>query len=171
MTLTATPTPRPRVDTAKVTGRRTLRFRTPAEMHADVAELVAAERAARLDQIGNWTLAQNLNHLGTWVNFAFDGTPLRPPWIIKLILRARKKQFLGGALPAGRYIPRVQGGTLGFEPIPLEEALEKFSQAWDRFERQIPPKPHIVFGPLAHQEWIDAHLRHAELHLSFLKPA
>jgi hypothetical protein len=32
-----------------------------------------------------------------------------------------------------------------------------------------PTIPHALFGPLTHDEWIAQHLRHAELHLSFLR--
>jgi hypothetical protein len=48
------------VDTAKVSGRRLLRFESIDEMMAEVDRLVEAERAGRLKRLGNWTLGQTL---------------------------------------------------------------------------------------------------------------
>ncbi len=159
------------IDTAKVTDRRKLRFKTPAEMMADVDRVVAADRAGTLRRCGNWTTGQVLWHLAAWVDYSYDGNPLRPPWFIKVILRFMKKRFLRGPLKAGVKIPKVAGGTLATEALPLDEALARFKKAWARLEKGPPSIPNILFGPMTHDEWIKGHLRHAELHLSFLHPA
>src|SRR5215831_1544935 len=124
-----TPTP---VDTGKVIDRRKVRFFTPEEMEADVAVLVNAERAGRLKHLGNWSLGQVLNHLGSWVAFAFDGNPLKPPFFVRWIVALRKSTYLNGPMPAGVRIPRVEGGTLATAPASLDEGLAKFSGAWER---------------------------------------
>lgn len=159
------------IDTSKVSDRRKLRFKTPAEMMADVDRVVAADRAGTLRRCGNWTTGQILWHLAAWVDYSFDGNPLRPPWFIKLLLRFAKRRFLRGPLKAGVKIPRVKGGTLATEALPLDEALTRFKNAWARLEKAPPSIPNILFGPMTHDEWIKGHLRHAELHLSFLHPA
>src|SRR5258706_10342758 len=84
-------TPMP-VDTGKVTGRRTLRFDSPAEMEADVARLVEAERAGRLVRVGNWSPGQILNHLGAWATFAFEEHPLKPPFFVRWIVGVRQNK-------------------------------------------------------------------------------
>jgi Protein of unknown function (DUF1569) len=158
------------VDTGKVIDRRKLRFFTPEEMEADVAILVDAERAGRLARLGNWSLGQVLNHLGSWVAFAFDGNPLKPPFFVRWIVGRRKNKYLNEAMPAGVRIPRVEGGTLAWEPSTLDEGLAKFSAAWGRMKKEAPTLPNPLFGQMTHDEWIRLQLRHAELHLSFFKP-
>jgi hypothetical protein len=155
------------VDTGRVTGCRAVRFASLDELLADVERLATAERASTLKRRGNWTLGQALGHLATWGQFAFDGTPLNPPWFIKLILRMRKKRYLNEGMPRGVKIPKVEGGTLGTEPMSLDEGLNRYRAVIDRLRRETPSKPNVIFGPLTHEEWIKLQLRHAELHLSF----
>ncbi|MBL9031887.1 MAG: DUF1569 domain-containing protein [Phycisphaerae bacterium] len=157
------------VDTSKVQ-RRSLRFETIAQALAEADRIAAAERAGRLKRLGNWTPGQVFGHLATWVTFAFDGTPLTPPWIIKVILKMQKNRLLKRGLPAGAKIPDVPGGTLGTEPMSLDEGLARYKSAMQRIDREAPTKPHVIFGPLTHEEWKQLQLRHSELHLSFLVP-
>ena len=73
-------------------------------------------------------------------------------------------------MPSGVRIPRVEGGTLGTDPLPLEEGHERFRRAMERLKHEPPTAPSPVFGLLTHKEGIALNLRHAELHLSFLIP-
>jgi hypothetical protein len=158
-----------KIDTAKVSARRTLRFNSPGEMEADVAKLVEAERAGRVTRVGNWTLGQALNHLGAWVTFAFEEHPLKPPFFVRWIVGMRKNKYINVGLPAGVSIPKVEGGTVACEPTGLDEGLARFNAAWARLKKERPTRPNVIFGPLSHPEWINLNLRHAELHFSFFK--
>jgi hypothetical protein len=158
------------VDTGKVTGRRTLRFETIDEMMADVDRLVEAERAGRLERLGNWTLGQTLGHLATWTEYGYIGCPLNPPFFIKWILRLRKQKFVWEPMRAGVKIPGVKGGTLATDPMTTDEALARLRQVMERLKKEPPTHPHNIFGQLKHEESIAITLRHAELHLSFLRP-
>jgi len=158
------------IDTGKVAGRRELHFDTIEDALLDVDRLIAAERARTLTRLGNWTLGQTLGHLATWVNFSFDGNPLKPPLIIRLILRMRKKKFLRGRMPVGVKIPGVESGTLGIDLISTDEGATRYRAAMQRLAREAPTLPNVIFGPLTHDEWKQLHLRHAELHLGFMKP-
>src|SRR5262245_7349039 len=149
------------VDTGKVIDRRKLRFFTPEDMEADVAVLVDAERAGRLKSLGNWSLGQVLNHLGSWVAFAHDGNPLKPPFVGRGIVGFRKNKYLNEAMPAGVRIPGVKGGTVAWEPCTLDEGLAKFNAAWGRMKKEAPTLPNPLFGPMTHDEWIRLQLRHA----------
>src|SRR5438105_6277877 len=100
------------VDTGKVAGRRMLRFESIDRVMAEVDRLVEAERAGRLRQLGNWTLGQTLGHLATWAEYGYTGAPLKTPFLIKWILRLRKRKFLDEPMRAGVRIPGVEGGTL-----------------------------------------------------------
>jgi len=167
----ATPPAVIRVDTGKVAGRRELHFATLADLVADVDHLADLDRAARLQQLGNWTLGQTLGHLAAWNNFPFDGYPLKePPLPIKLILRLSKRRFFRGPMPAGVKIPGIDGGTKAFEPLETDEGLHRFHRAIERLRSTPPPLPNPIFGHLSHDEWMTLALRHGELHLSFFKP-
>ncbi len=158
------------VETGRVTGRRGLHFETIDPMLADVDRLVEAERAGRLQRRGNWTLGQTLGHLATWAEFAYTGVPVTPPFFIRWIMRLRKQQFLWAPMRAGVKIPRVPGGTLGTEPVPVDEAVRRLRRVMERLKVEAPTTPHTIFGGLTHEEAIALNLRHAELHLSFLVP-
>jgi hypothetical protein len=80
-----------------------------------------------------------------------------------------KKKFLYKPMKPGARIPKVPGGTAGIDEIPFEEGLAKFRKNLARLKSEPPKNPHALFGPLTHEEWIAQHLRHAELHLSFLR--
>jgi hypothetical protein len=158
------------IDTSKI-DRRKVRFSTPADLHADVAKLVAADRAGTLTACGNWTLGQALGHLAAWVSFSFDGYPIKPPFFIKWILKRRKHQYLNVGLPGGVHIPRVKGGTVATDVLTTDEGVRRFSHQWARLEKGKPTQKSPIFGDLTHEEWIQLNLRHAELHLGCFKEA
>jgi hypothetical protein len=155
------------LDTRNIAHRRILRFQAVDEVLADVAALASAESAGRLRQLGNWTFGQTLGHLAAWVGFSYDGVPMKVPLIVRWMLRLGKKKFLYSPMGPGRKLPRVTGGTLGTEVISSAEGLARFQAAFERIKREPPAMPHMLFGRLTHHEWINQHLRHAELHLSF----
>ena len=159
------------IKTAKVDGRRTLHFGSIDDALADVAALEGSARAGTARCLGNWTIGQILGHLAAWVEYSFDGVPMKkPPFILRLALRPIKRRFLYKPMSPGSNVPGVSGGTLGFEPLDLEAGLTRFHSAFSRLGRESPALPHLIFGPLTHDEWINQHLRHAELHLSFIRP-
>jgi hypothetical protein len=148
--------------------RRSLHFHSLDEVVADVKTLEEADRAGTLQCCGNWTFGQNLNHLATWVDFSFDGVPLKIPIFVKWMVRPMKKRFLTKPMRPGSRIPKVEGGTLAIGVVPTAEALEHFYNSFARLAKGPPAIPHMLFGPMTHDEWIAQHLRHSELHLSFL---
>jgi hypothetical protein len=163
--------PNSSVDTKRVTGRRTLRFETIDDALADAEAMAAAAREGRLRTLGNWSLGQILGHLATWVGYAYDGVPVSPPLLIRWIMKPMKKRFLYKQMPVGVRIPRTPGGTFGTDPLSLDEGLERYRRALTRLKTEAPQRRHPIFGEMTHAEWVAGQLRHAELHLSFVKPA
>jgi hypothetical protein len=159
----------PPIHTGSTTGRRELHFTRIDEALANVDRLAAAEREGRLRRLGNWTLGQTLGHLAAWADYSYDGVPLRVVFFVRLIMRPMKRRFLRGPMPAGRNIPRVPGGTLATDPLSTDEGLARFRRSFTCLRDEPPTRPHLLFGPLTHEQWIQSHLRHAELHLSFLR--
>jgi hypothetical protein len=157
------------IDTSKVTEHRKLRFGGADDVLAEVDRLVAAEQAGRLRVTGNWSLGQNLGHLAAWMDYPYDGYPLRTPWLVKLVTRyLMKRRFLHGSLNKGVKIPGVKGGTVGIEPMSTDEGLSRYRRSWERLRKSPPAVPNPHFGPLTPDEWVALHCRHAELHLGFL---
>lgn len=160
------------IDTSKVTDRRPLRFSTPEDLGRDIDRIAAADRSGKLRRTGNWSPGQIFGHLAAWTSFPYDGYPptLRPPWFVKMILKGRKNKYINQGLPGGVRIPKIQGGALATEPFSLDEGLGRLRKAWDPLRTSPPHVPNVIFGPLSHKEWTQLNLRHAELHLSFLRP-
>jgi len=156
------------IDTSKVSNRRELRFNSIDDALAEIDRIAAAERAGKLRCVGNWSVGQVFNHLGTWAEFAYKPNPLKPPLPIRLILRLMKKRFIKGPMKVGARIPGVTDGTLGAESCSLDDGYSRVQSAFRRLKDEAPTQPNVIFGPLSHEEWIQMNLRHAELHLSFL---
>lgn len=152
------------------TDRRPLRFDAIDQVLADADALADAESRGELQSLGAWTLGQALNHLAAWVDFAYDGYPFQVPAFIRLLAKPMKKRALTKPLKPGMRLPKTPCGTLATEAIPTAEALPRFRQSFNRLASEAPTQPHPIFGPLTHEEWIQTHLRHAELHLSFQAP-
>jgi hypothetical protein len=160
------------IDT-KTVERRRLRFNSLSEVIAEAERLAAAEKAGKVTRLGNWTTGQIFNHLASWANYPYDGYPSQlgnPPWFIKLFLKFQKNKFINGGMPQGIHIPRVTGGTVGTEPMGVDEGLEELRASLKRLEAGPPSIPNPIFGAISHHEWKNINTRHAELHLGYLKP-
>lgn len=152
--------------------RRALRFDSITQVRDELDRLERAESENRLQTLGAWTPGQVYGHLAGWIGFCFDGYPpqVKAPAWLAMLLRLGKNKFLRDPLKPGVRIPRIPGGTLCTEALPSREGLARLRAALDRLDRTAPTHPNPIFGPLTHDEWIRLHLRHAELHLSFLSP-
>lgn len=160
------------VNTGQVKDRRTLRFNSPGEALADARALVAAENAGTLRRSGNWSLGEAFTHVAAFMDFPYDGYPpvLKPPVFIRVIMPLMKRRFLTKPLPTGFRIPGIAAGTVGAERVSTDEGLARLEKAWARLQAGPPSVPNPVFGSLKHDEWINLHLRHSELHQSFMHP-
>lgn len=156
------------INTAKAP-RRKLRFSSIDDILNETNQLVAAEQNGTLKTSGNWTLGQTINHLAVWIDYAFSGPPMRPPWWVKIFINVfvGKKKFLYEPMRAGVKVPGIPGGALATEVVPTDQAVAHYRTALARLRNEAPQKPNILFGQMTHEEWIALNLRHAELHLSF----
>jgi hypothetical protein len=164
----ATETARPAVDTRQVRGRRKLRFHSFDEVLADAARL----RDTPHRQIGNWTLGMVLKHLGNGMIGCVDGKPFNVNWKIKLIGPiVLRPILLYVRFPAGFRLPRRAAEVLiPSTDVPYEEGLAQLQAGLARMAETNQRIAHPVIGRLNVRQWNKFHLRHAELHLSFLVP-
>ncbi|MFO0839653.1 MAG: DUF1569 domain-containing protein [Phycisphaerae bacterium] len=152
--------------------RRALRFNSINELIAEIDRIVAADAAGRIRRTGNWTAGQAMNHLGSWIEYGYEGFPFPPPpWFVRIILRFMKNKYLRQGMPSGVRIPGAAEGTYATEPMSAVDAAAKLKKALGRLQRGEAPRfDSPAFGKLTEDERIALQLRHAELHLSFLHP-
>lgn len=161
------------IDTKHVSDRRSLSFVSLTDAVAEADRIAASDSAGTLRRTGNWSPAQVLNHVSAFMEYPYDGYPKElsaPPWFIKVVLRIMKNKFMRGPLPVGVKIPKIPGGTVGATDGSTADAIARFKKAVDRLAKTPPAMPNPVFGHLSHQEWMQLHCRHAELHFGFLQP-
>ena len=157
------------IDTKTLTTRRPLHFDTIDQILADLDTLATAQQAGKLRTLGNWTPGQNLGHLSSWIDYSFNGPPFKVPFIAKLFMRPMKKKFLFKPMGPGSRLPKNPNGTFGTDVLSFDEGLSRLRRNLTRLKSESPKIPHALFGPMTHDEWIAQHLRHCELHLSFMR--
>jgi hypothetical protein len=150
------------------THRRNLHFERFDDVLADAQRLVEAERVVTS---GNWTLGQILFHLAQAIHMSVDGAEFPTPWYVRMFGRMFKRRILR-RMPAGfKLPPTAQKQLQGPGDTDVHEALDSLQVAVRRLQQDPHRAPHPVFGQMTLDEWNQLHLRHAELHLSFVDVA
>jgi hypothetical protein len=122
--------------------------------------------------VGQWSYGRILQHLADSLNKSFDGFQYRAALPIRLVARLfLKKRLLNEPMSAGFKLPKSQEALLPDNSQPVDLAVENLRKAIARFEREAPTAEHPALGALTPSEWVKLHLRHCELHMSFVKPA
>ena len=153
--------------------RRSLQFATIDDLLAEIERILAADKDGRLRALGAWTPGQVLGHVAAWIDYGYEGYPMRPPpWFLRMFLRWQVKKYLRQGMPSGVRIPKVEGGTYGTAVLSTEAGADRLRRALARLQTGEPAKyDSPAFGPMSHADRIQFNLRHAELHLSFLQHA
>ncbi|MBC8355020.1 MAG: DUF1569 domain-containing protein [Planctomycetes bacterium] len=158
------------IDTKKVEGRRELQFQSLDDVLADLDQLASGE----VKTLGNWSLGQICGHLAAGMSSALDGSSFNPPFIFRLIGPFMKKKFLTGKMPTGFKIPKAaEGQFLPSNDVETEAAVGELRSAIERLKAASDADlvRHPMFGEMTKHEAEQFHLRHAEMHLSFVVPA
>jgi hypothetical protein len=147
--------------------RRTVCYASLDDVLADAERLVRA----RAETTGNWSLDQILGHLAVAMEKSMDGLPGRLPWYVRLIGRyVMKRRILKHGMQPGFKLPaEAEKWAVPAPGGDAEAALEGLRRAVGRLKSTSTRCPHPVFGPMPASEWDRLHLRHAEMHLSFVK--
>ena len=160
------------INTKAVANRRSVHFETFDDLLHDIEGVAQAVAAGRVRPLGNWSPGQNLQHLAKFLACSLDGFGGELPFGIRVLGRVLrvgfgKRLFIkpvppGLKLPAGTpYLPgdEVEIATGASD---LQEQVERVRSG----AAFIPASP--FFGTLSREQWIELHLRHAELHMSFI---
>ena len=149
---------------------RELRFATVAQCMEELDRIEQAHHDGLLTTTGNWTPGQILAHLSAWIEYGYDGFPLKaPPFFIRWILKFMMKRTMAkGTIAPGMKIPGVEGGTFGQEEMETMAALERYRATLSRMQSEPAIHHSPAFGKVPDETRIKFNLMHAQLHLGFM---
>ena len=156
------------IETKHVQNRREVHYNSLDDFLADAERLAAGETKT----LGNWTLGQVFGHMAYALNYSIDGFPGSAPWPLRMFFRLfMRKMLLVGPLKPGFKLPKnLEGKMIPTEMSP-EDGLAALRAAVGRLKSDAYRAPHPGIGKISAAQWTQAHLRHAELHMSFAVPA
>jgi hypothetical protein len=153
--------------------RRHLHFETFDDVVADVRQLELG-----YERLGNWSLGQTCDHLANFMRLSLEGFPSRlVPWPLSTLMRRvlLSPRRIVRPMPPGLRTPKY------LVPAPLPPGADARAADHAAAARLVTmcrrvkhhggdfyPSP--IFGRLTPALWRLVHLRHCELHLSFLAP-
>ena len=155
------------VQTAKVTGRRTLHFSSYQDVLDDVHALAEAPHR----KLGNWSLSDICQHLAKTMHMSIDGAQATFPWYLRMLGRLLKNRIINKPMSPGFKIPGAVSGLLTPVDEDVSTAVAELDEAVARIQGTSRRSPHPMFGRLTQEEWDKLHMRHCEMHLSFVVPA
>ena len=162
-----------RVDTGRVANRRAVRLRSLDDLLAEAGRITAAAASGKVRPLGNWSPAQVLWHIAKLIELSFDGFSWRyrhgPVWITRLIRFLSWRWLIWLAFRPGFRNP-PDAAVLEPDAAVTFDAAAAYLRAQigrvGKGERMT--QCASVEGAYSHEQWVYIHLRHAELHLSFL---
>lgn len=151
----------------KVSGRKRRRFASLDEVLSEARTL--AEVPTK--QLGNWSLGQICKHLGVAMEQSTCGQhPFKVPLLLRFKARLARRMLLERGLPSGFELPPDGAKVLVPKPTSVDEGLVALQKGIERLGQTTNRVPHPVFGAMNVAQWDLFHLRHSEMHLSFIVP-
>lgn len=79
--------------------RRKLRLESIDELLKELDAIEVALLEGKVHTTGNWTVGQIMTHLAAWIEYGYDGFPIKLPllpirWILRLMLPGMHLSFL-----------------------------------------------------------------------------
>ncbi len=161
------------IDTRK-SPRRSVTLDTLADLFAEIDRIQIAAAEERVRTTGNWTVGQIFTHLGRWVEYSIDGFPFQYPRPMRLMAKAFAffswKGFYRLILKPGYTNPESAAQAVEPEPaMSLDAGADYLRRQLRRIEQGERMHQRSPGGPaLKHDQWLWVHLRHCEMHLSFV---
>lgn len=155
--------------TREITDRRELYFNSMGDILDDVEYLAAGDppRSA-----GNWTSAQIVQHVATVIDCSIEGFPaVRATLPVRIICRLLRKRILTTPMKPGLNLPRRFAFLLPESRSTWDEAVDRFRMVLTKLDTQRMTHRSPVLGRVSHEQWVQLHCRHAEMHFSFMHPA
>ena len=152
------------IDTKKVTDRRTLSFRSLDDIQADVEAL----DGAAVRTTGNWTAAQIVQHVTDVITLSVDGFGFKVALPLRVLGRLLRSQALSKPMRPGFNVPEAMRARLPSDQLAFEQAVASLRQAIGRTRSERMTKASPFLGAMMHEDWVNLHCRHAEMHFSFM---
>jgi hypothetical protein len=134
--------------------------------------LADAQRAVRdnAGTTGNWSLGRILEHLAIGNEKSIDGFGFMAPLPVRMVAGMfLKKRLLAHGLKPGFRLPKRAEQILVPEEIDPNDALDHLRRSVQRLQTETKRSPHPFLGRMVVDESNRMNLRHAELHMSFVK--
>ncbi len=154
------------VKTGKVQGRRNVTFRTLDDVLVDVKGMAGKPHRT----LGNWSFPQIVQHLAIAIATSIDGPPFKAPWPLRQFAKLfLKKRFLTKTLSPGFILSKkAVRAMIAPVDITLEQAVAALQESIERVNSTELRAPHGLFDMLSAEESDQFHMRHAEMHMSFV---
>ncbi len=150
-----------------MSARRTVHYATLSEVVQDAEHLIGNHHT-----VGKWSFGQICQHLAKSMNASIDGFGFQAPWFIRwLIAPMLKNSFLIKPMKPGFKLPKKATALLPDDSVTAEEGLRQLKAGVERLAHETPTASHPAFGKMASEEVMQLHLRHSELHMSFIVPS
>ena len=156
------------INTGKVVGRRELRFESVDQI-LDDAESMAGQETKTL---GNWSEGQIYKHLAISFERSVTGSSFKPPLPIRLLAPLMKKRFLTKTMKPGFKMPeKMKPDFMPPDEVSTEDGLAALRTNIEKYKNAEVLAPNSALGKMTREETDLLHMRHAEMHLSFIVPA
>ncbi len=152
------------IDTKKVTDRRRLSFRSLDDIQADVEAL----DGAAVRTTGNWTAAQIVQHVTDVITLSVDGFGFKVALPLRVLGRLLRSRALTKPMRPGFHVPEAMRARLPSDQLAFEQAVASLRQAIGRTRSERMTKASPLLGAMTHEDWVNLHCRHAEMHFSFM---
>jgi hypothetical protein len=146
--------------------RRPLKFKTVAELDADLAQL----RSGKYTKVGNWTLPQACRHLALTMEGSLTPAESDTPTAEESAMKQKFFAMVLGPQGMPENLPIGNPALIPGEDC-TEAEIDRLKAAFEKLSN-LPHKQVKVgrCGPVPVAEIKDLHLVHAAHHLSFLIP-
>lgn len=151
--------------------RRMVAFSAQADVARDLDALEAAHGSGRLERLGNHEAGPIFDHLAMAMERSVDGFPIRAALFLRLIGPLVKKSVLSKPFQPGIRLRESDEKFAWNDAVTFEHGIASLRAQIQRAARpEVKANAaHPFFGKMTPEEWRVYHLRHGELHLSFLR--
>ena len=147
--------------------RRELAFENLDAALDDVRELAAGE----VQVTGGHTFAEIVRHRALTNNMVTGKIkPPTLPWYMRLAMPFIRSSILNGDVKPGFKLPaKMESYFWSTESVEIEEAIEQLSASIENYKNNGPLEIHPVFGRATREQVDQLTLKHAAMHLSFVR--
>jgi Protein of unknown function (DUF1569) len=147
------------------TSRRKVRYESFEQIVSE------AEQAVRnkSETTGNWSLGQILEHLAIANDKTIDGFGFQAPLPIRMFGPFFKNRLLERGLTPGFQLSKKASTALVPGETDAQAALDHLRRSFERLQSESQRSAHPFLGAMTRDESNRLCLRHAELHMSFVK--